>query len=102
MAALGIHDRRQQLLGLGEVERAQLDPLHIALAGREVGPGQPRRRLSVPEGEREKHRRARTPTQKMGEQLERRLVGPVHVVERENHGPSGGEQLEQCADGCER
>jgi hypothetical protein len=38
----------------------------------------------------------------MGEQLERRLVGPVHVVERENHGPSGGEQLEQCADGCER
>ena len=56
------------------------------------------RRLSPPEREREQHGSISLPAQQRAEQLDRRAVGPVHVVEHEDERPVAREQLEQRTD----
>ncbi len=59
---------------------------------------QPRRRLPRAEREREQDRGVRPAPQQRAEQLDRRPVAPVQVVEHEHERPVRGEQLEQRAD----
>ena len=55
------------------------------------------RRLARAIGEREKHRCGRLAAQQSGDQLSRRRIAPVQIVEHEDQRPRVGERLEQTA-----
>ena len=110
----GVRDRARQLLGrargeqLGDVERVAagrgVDVVgSVARERRDRALGQrlelqhddggggdrcvhgmPGRRLAVPEGEHEQHGQRADPPCEHGDHVERRLVGPVHVLEHEH------------------
>ena len=94
VAAAGLVDRAahgagdlgaEQRLGVGERQRAErvLDHRAVALGGGQRGREQ-RADGSGAEGEGEQDAAARRPAQQRGDQLQRRVVGPVQVVEHEH------------------
>ena len=104
LAAHGTGDLgAEQRLGVGEGQRAErvLDHRAVALRGGQGGRQQrPDRR--GPEGERERHAPARRPPQQVRDELQRGVVGPVQVVERDHDRLDLRERLEQDADGAVR
>ena len=90
---------REQRVGLGarEADERQLD--HGALArrgGQRVEQDRARRRGA--EGEHDQDAAARRAAQQVGDELQRRVVGPVQVVEREHDAGVGAQRLQQRAD----
>ena len=110
VAAAGLVDRAadgagdagaEQGLGVGEGERAEgvLDHGAVALGGGERG-GEQRAHGRGAEGEREQDAAARRSSQQRRDELQRRVVGPVEVVEDDHHRLARGEPSEQGADGA--
>ena len=85
----------QQLARLSLAELAELDAANRWR--RECG-GQAAGRLARPECERQEDRRTRTAPQQRPDQLDRRAVAPVQVVQHEHERTVGAQQLEQPAD----
>ena len=88
----------QQRLRVGERQRAErvLDDRAVALGGRQRGRQQrPDRR--GPERQREPHPPTRRAPQQVREQLQRRVVGPVQVVEDDDHRSHLRQRLQQRA-----
>jgi hypothetical protein len=108
-AALQVQDVRvdavgriaQQLSRLLDAERAELDAGELVLARRPLERGrQAVRHVARAHREREEDRRGRRPAQQRSEQLDRRRVGPVEVVEHEHERLRRRELLEQRAHGA--
>ena len=55
--------------------------------------------MARPHGQRQEHRRGGRPAQERAQQLDRRRVGPVQVVEHEHERLGRRELLEERADG---
>jgi hypothetical protein len=90
----------EQRVGLRLRERAELDRAdQLVAAGRLQCGEQAVRDLTGAEREREQQRGRRRPPQQMGDQLERSIVGPVHVVEDHHHGLAHRHALEQRTHG---
>ena len=87
-------ERPEQLGRLRLVERPERDPVRRRHGERRRQAG---RRLPGAEREREQHRRLRLAAQQGSEQLDRRVVAPVQVVEDEDERPLAREELEQRA-----
>ena len=83
-------------LGLAQRPEPQLG--HEPVAARRLQRGQQRvRHLPGAERERDQQRRRRRPPQQVGDQLDRRVVGPVDVVEDQHERRRPCELLQQCA-----
>jgi len=81
----GIERLAQELAHLSEAERAEHDPAKPTLAARPLERGgQPLRHLAGPHSQREHHRRSRRPAQQCSEQLHRRRISPVKVIQYEH------------------
>ncbi len=76
----------QQLLGFLVAEGAELDPVQRLRTVRLLERSrEPLRHLARTDGECEYHRPRRRAAQQRSDELDRRRVGPVEVVEHENH-----------------
>ncbi len=101
-AALAVEQRERALaeqgVGLGLRERTETDlGDHPVAAGGLQRREQAVRDLAGAEGERDQHRRHGRAAQQVGDQLERGVVGPLHVVEDEHDRVAHGHPLEQGA-----
>ena len=96
----GVGPARQQRHGVGLGQRAELDALDDAapLGGLERR-GQPPAPLPLAARERDDEAARRRPPQHVREHLDRRLVGPVQVVEHQQQPAPGRQPLEQAGDG---
>ena len=96
---------RHQARDLAFVEPLEIEPLHTRFAP-EVGEHLSERMRAVEVGvavrreHEQPHRSGRA--QQMTQQHERRLVGPVHVVEHEHDGMARGDLAEQVGDAVEQ
>ena len=97
------HEVAEQRVRLVGGQRGERDVDHAAVAAGRLERGEHGRRepaRTVRGGEQQL--RARRAPQQVGDELERRVVGPLEVVEQDHHGRRGGELLEQRADGAVR
>ena len=86
----------QELAGLVARERRQVDADERAGAVGALERGrEPLGHLAGPHGQRHEHRCSRGPVEQAAEQLDRRRVGPVQVVQNQHERLGRGEQLEQ-------
>ena len=107
-AALAIHvlafagwDSAEQLARRGARERCDVQAQRLLSAHRSgERAGQGRRELRGAEPERQQHAGAGWMSQEVDEQLDRRGIGPVHVVERDEDVAVGGQRSEEVADGA--
>ena len=78
----------EQRLRVRERQRPQrvLDHAPVALGGRQRG-GEQRPHRRGPERQHEQDRAPRGPAQQRGDRLQRRVVGPLQIVQREHDGP---------------
>ncbi|EHN12334.1 LigA [Patulibacter medicamentivorans] len=82
-----------------DVERAKLQAQRLALAvGRRERAVEHRRQLGRTQAQRQAHRAARWSRQQVREQLDRRRVGPVQVVEHEQDRMALGDRRQQLPD----
>ena len=97
----GGHAVAEQGVRLVRAQRCERDVDHAAVAGGGLERGEHRRREAARAvGGGEQQLRARRAPQQVGDQLERRVVGPLEVVEQDHDRRRGGEVLEQRADGA--
>ena len=90
-----------QLAGLLGAERPKLDTRDRAGAVRPFDRGaEPVGHLPRPHGERDEYLRGRRSVEERAEQLDRRRIRPVDVIEHEHHRLGLRERLEQRADGA--
>jgi len=96
----GVQGVAQEEVGLlgRQRERRQLDG--TTTAGRRLQrPRQPDGQLPGPERHRKQHGRTRRTAQEVREELMRRVVCPVQVVERDHDGALARQRVQQAADG---
>ena len=86
----------EQRLRVRERQRPQrvLDHAPVALGGRQRG-GEQRPHRRGPERQHEQDRAARGPAQQRGDRLQRRVVGPLQIVQREHDGPGRRQPFQQ-------
>jgi hypothetical protein len=90
-----------QLVRVVAGQRTGFDPVELTVARGDRQPGGQRPRLLPGAvGDDQEHRRRRSLAQQVGEQLERRVVGPVQVVQREDHRRRGGQRVDQESHGA--
>ena len=90
--------RSHQLIRVAARHLRQAELGHAALArGRLERGAEAGRDAAGAERQRDEDARARRAAEQVGDQLHRRVVGPVDVVEHEHDGPLGGELLQQRA-----
>jgi hypothetical protein len=86
---------------LGLAQRAQPQREHAVVA---LGAGQrerePLRQPALARGHREQHRRGGRPAHQRRQRLERRRIGPLHVVHPQHQGAHRGQPLEQVPEGA--
>ena len=94
----GQRRRAEEGVGLRLGERPEPDLAHHPVAARLVERGQQGvGHLPGAEGERDQHGSRRRAAQQVGDQLERGVVGPVHVVEHQDDGVAHRHPLQQRA-----
>jgi hypothetical protein len=90
----------EQLGGFGAAQSRQLQARHgVVPCGTLERAAEPLRQLPRPRRQCQQHRRRRRAAQQRREQIDRRAVGPVHVVERQQQRRRDGQALEQRAHG---
>ncbi len=98
-------DVRQRLDELGAIERLELDPVR-AVQAVELGQQRTQRMAAVelvgPVAEHQHHALAAQAADEEVDERARRAVGPVEVLEHEDHGPLLAEQVEQLEQALEQ
>jgi hypothetical protein len=89
-------EERPRLLG---AERHQLDELSLGVALELLDGGRgPGLQLPGPEGDGDEQPRLRRAPQQVQQQLDRRGISPVQIVERQHDSSPRGERVQQCRD----